>query len=308
MRNTFVKTLTELMENDERVFLVTADMGYFIFDAIRERFPGRFVNVGIAEANMVGIACGLALSGKIPFAYTVASFITCRAFDQIKIDICYQQANVKLVGVGAGMAYGTSGPTHQEIADIALMRSLPNMTILSPADAVDAAKITQAAYRHRGPVYIRLGDQIGPVVNQQKDKFKIGKAVVLKAGRDATIISTGSIINNALKARGELAKAGIKTRVINMHSLKPVDRNLIIRSADETGVILTLEEHNVFGGLGSIVAEVLAENAKHKVKFKRLGLADTFCLEYGTSDHLQRHYGLDPAYIVKTIKKLLNDK
>ncbi len=306
MRNAFVKTLTELMEKDERVFLVTADMGYFIFDAIRRRFPKRFVNVGIAEANMVGISCGLALSGKIPFAYTVASFITCRAFDQIKIDVCYQQANVKLVGAGVGMAYATSGPTHQEIADIALMRSLPNMTILSPADALDAVEITEASYLHNGPVYIRLENQGEPAVNKEGHKFKIGKAALLRDGRDATIIAVGSIVNNALKAQAELAKEGIAVRVINMHSLKPADRDLILKSARETGVILTLEEHTILGGLGSIVAEVLAENALAQVKFKRLGLEDTFCLEYGTTSCLHQYYRLDCAYIVKTIKELLS--
>ena len=306
MRNAFVRTISELMEKDERVFLLTADMGYFIFDAIRQRFPKRFVNVGIAEANMVGVACGLALSGKIPFAYTVASFITCRAFDQIKIDLCYQQANVKLVGAGVGMAYGTSGPTHQEIADISLMRSLPGMTILSPADAVDAAAITWAAYRHHGPLYMRLENQGEPMVNKERSGFKIGKGVVLREGRDATIIAVGSIINNALKAHVELAKEGVSVKVINMHSLKPVDRELILKSAQETGVILTLEEHTILGGLGSIVAEVLAEDALTKVKFKRLGMEDTFCLEYGTSSCLHKHYRLDCAYIVKTIKKLLS--
>ena len=308
MRDIFVRTLSELMDRDERIFLITADMGYFIFDAIKKKYPRRFINLGIAEANMIGVCAGLALSGKIPFAYAITSFITSRAFEQIKVDVCYHKANVKIVGIGSGITYGTSGPTHQSIADIAIMRSLPHMTIFSPADPVDSLKITKAAYEHNGPVYIRLAKQGEPVINKDDYKFKIGKGVELRSGRDATIIATGSIINNALKAQEELERNGLKVRVINMHTLKPIDKDIILKAAEETKAILTLEEHNVLGGLGSIVAEVLVEEAKTKIKFRRLGLNDTFCLDYGSDECLHRKYQLDSLYITQAIKTLVREK
>lgn len=303
MRNAFVRTLIELMEKDEKVFLVTADMGYFIFDPIRERFGRRFINVGIAEANMVGVAAGLALSGKIPFVYTVTSFMTSRVFEQVKVDICYQGANVKLVGIGSGIAYGTSGPTHQAIMDIALMRSLPGMTIFSPADSVDSVNMTRAAHEFRGPVYLRLGKQNEPVVNPEGSAFQIGAGNILHQGNDAAVICTGSIVGEAIKAAKGLASEGIGVRVINMRSLKPVDRDLILAAARQTGAIVTLEEHTINGGLGSIVAEIIAENTRG-VRFRRIGLKDCFCTEYGDDESLRRCYGLDAASVAQVIREL----
>ncbi len=309
MRNAFVKTLIELMERDERVFLVTADMGYFIFDPIRERFPRRFINVGIAEANMVGVASGLALSGKIPFVYTVTSFMTSRVFEQLKVDVCYQNANVKVVGIGSGIAYGTSGPTHQAIMDIALMRALPGMTIFSPADALDSVNMTLAAHAFSGPVYLRLGKQNEPQVNPKDCTFSIGKGAVLRQGFDAAVICTGSIVGEALKAAEELAKGGIQARVINMRSLKPVDRGLIMSAVRETAAVVTLEEHTINGGLGSIVAEIIAEDpGAAGVRFRRIGMDDCFCTEYGDDASLYRCYGLDAASVSRAVRELKKGK
>jgi transketolase len=305
MRNAFVKRCTELMERDERVFLVTADMGYFIFDDIRRRFGRRFINVGIAEANMIGVAAGLALSGKIPFVYTVTSFATSRVFEQLKVDVCYQKANVKIVGIGSGIAYGTSGPTHQAIMDIALMRALPGMTIFSPADARDAVAMTDAAYGLEGPVYLRLGKQNEPLVTPQDSVFSIGRGMILRDGRSAAVIATGSIVKQALQAAEELSHEGIDVRVISMGSLKPADRELILAAARETGVILTLEEHTIHGGLGSIVAEIIAENAGPMPVFRRLGLDDTFCCDYGTDAELLACHHIDSASVSAVIKELV---
>ena len=305
MRNAFTESLCEIARQNEKVFLLVADIGNITFDLFRKDFPDRFLNVGVAEANMVGVAAGLALSGKIPFVYTIASFLTMRAFEQIRNDVCYQNLNVKIVGVGGGVAYSTLGPTHHALEDISMFRAVPNMTIVSPADPVEARKVSQVAVKTMGPMYIRLAKAGEPVLNTKPYDFRIGRAVTLREGNDTTFITTGAITKKALLAAESLSREGIQARVLNMHTLKPLDREVILRAAAETKAILTVEEHSLYGGLGSAVAEVLAEEASQKIPFKRMALPDLFSHDFGSQDYLTDTLGLSVNSMVTTMKKLL---
>ena len=306
MRDAYVKALYEQAEQDDRICSLIADIGIFMFDKFNEDFPGRFFNVGIAESNLIGVAAGLALCNKISFVYTIVPFATVRCLDQIRIDVCYQNLNVKIIGSGSGFAYGILGATHHAIEDIAAMRAMPNMSVISPADPSEVAKATKAAAEHEGPVYMRLARPGGPTIHRQDYEYEIGKAIVLRSGQDATIISTGEITTNALEAAENLSNEGINTRVIDMHTIKPIDRDMVLKAAEETKAIITLEEHSIIGGLGSAVAEVLAEEAPGKVLFNRIGIRDTFCMVAGSQEYLQNINGLSVSSIVKSVKKLLS--
>jgi len=281
MRNAYLSALYGLAKVDRNVLALVSDNGAIVYDKFRKDFPGQFLNFGIAEANMVGVAAGLAASGKIPFAYTISNFITMRAFEQVRNDVCLQKMNVKLVGIGAGFVYSNLGPTHHGTEDIVLMRSLPNMTIFSPADPLEAKKVTFAATKIDGPVYIRLSTGGTPIVYEKDYDFKAGKAVVLRDGVDITLIFTGGIGFEVLKAVQDLKRMNISARLVNIHTIKPIDKEAILKSAWETGAILTIEEHTVNGGLGSAVAEILMENGVSPVKFRRLGLNGVFASGYG---------------------------
>lgn len=306
MRNSYVKTIYELGKTDERIFCLVADIGEYLLRDFKRDFPERFFNVGIAEANMIGIAAGLALCKKIPFVYTIAHFMAARCYEQIKVDLCYQKLNVNIVGVGCGFAYSTAGPSHHSIIDIAIMRALPNMVVLAPSDPIEAAMATQASVDYEGPVYIRMSLTGEKIIHNQDYQYKIGKADILRKGKDVSLISCGSIVNNALRAAQILAKEGIEAKVINMHTLKPIDTEAIIEAMEQTRAIITLEEHSIIGGLGSAVAEVLAETKDKKVLFDRIGLKDTFCCDYGSRDYLYGKYGLSVLDIVNNAKKMLD--
>ncbi len=308
MRDAYLSALYDLARHNKQIMALVADIGAIVYDKYREDFPGQFINFGVAEANMISAAAGLASSGKIPFAYTITPFITMRTYEQIKNDVCLQKMNVKIVGVGAGFVYSTLGPTHHAIEDIALMKVLPNMTVISPADPLEAKKATFAAAQIEGPVYLRLGTSKEPDVYQQDYDFTIGRGVKLKDGKDATIIATGSIVHDALQAVKELEKENISVRLINIHTIKPIDKEIIIQAAKETGAILTVEEHNIEGGFGSSVADVILERSDAPVKFKRLGLNDTFCSYYGTHQELKSHYGLAKRDIIREVKRLYEQK
>lgn len=286
MRESYVRALAEIAKKDKRIFGLVGDIGTFTYDDFKVACPDRFVNVGIAECNMVGMAAGLALEGKIPFIYTITPFVTARAFEPIRVDVCYQNLNVKVVGCGSGFSYSTLGCTHHATDDISIMRALPNMTILSPADPREAGKSVKAAVEHFGPTYIRIGRSGEPNITPEDYNFEIGKSVQLRTGKDLTIIGTGSILYNALQAAEILQRErGLETEVVNMHTIKPIDEKAILESANRTGRVFTLEEHGIIGGLGSAVAEVLAENKEGSgTYFKRIGLHG-FCEEYST-DHL----------------------
>lgn len=298
MRDTFVKTVYELAKQDERIVLIVADIGIYLHRNFKKDFPDRFINVGISEANMVGIAAGLAMSGKIPFVYTIPPFITARALDQVRVDLCYQNLNVKLVGVGAGIGFSTWGPTHHAIEDIAVMRSLPNMNVLSPSDQFETDKIIRYSLEYAGPSYTRLavgGTQI------PRERFSLG-VELLKDGSSMAIIATGRVVYNALKAGEIVDRTGIKSKVININTIKPLDRTELLKLIDGAKAVFTVEEHNIIGGLGSAVAEVLAEE-DCGVPLERIGLKDEFCTKYGSVEYLDDQYGLSPEKIAETIKK-----
>lgn len=302
-RETYGETLVELGKKNENIVVLDADLSKSTkTHAFSQEFPNRFFNMGIAEQNLMGTAAGLAASGKIPFASTFAVFASGRAFEIIRNSICYPKLNVKVCATHAGITVGEDGASHQAIEDLSLMRSLPNMTVLNPADAVSANALLNEIVEYDGPVYVRLGRAKVPVIYDQNTKFTIGKGMEVKSGNDVTIIATGILVDEAMKASEELAKEGISARVIDIHTIKPIDKDIIIKAAKETKGIITAEEHNIIGGLGSAVAEVLVEN--YPAKLKRVGINDTFG-ESGKPDELMKKYGLTFENIVSKAKEIL---
>jgi len=308
MRTAYCKELYEIMSRDTRVFALTADIGFRNFDEIMAEFPDRFINVGIAEANMMGIAAGLALSGKIPFTFTIAPFVTMRCLEQIRIDLCYQNLPVKIIGAGGGFVYGPQGTTHHAIEEIGILRTLPHMTVISPSDPVETRKAVRAAMDLDGPAYIRIGRNKEPVLYPDDYDFRIGRAVSLREGSDMAIISHGLTVKNSLDAADVLSFRGIRARVVNMHTIKPIDREMILNCAQECGCILSVEEHTIIGGLGSAVAEVLAEECSGEVLFKRLGVNDTFMRIHAEHALLQQECGLDCGGITHAAELLFQRK
>jgi transketolase len=308
MRNAYLSTLYDLTKKNRQVYSLVSDIGAIVFDKYREDFPENFINVGVAEANMLSIASGMASCGKIPFTYTIAPFITMRAYEQIRNDVCLQKQNVKIVGVGAGFVYSTLGPTHHASEDIAIMRVLPHMTVISPADPLETKKATLAAAEIDGPVYLRLGTSKEPDVYKEDYDFRVGEGVVLKDGGDVTIIATGVLVYDAYRAVEELEHKGIYAKLINMHTLKPLDEQIILSAAKDTPCIVTVEEHNTIGGLGSAVCEVIAKHSDRIVPVRCLGIEDTFCCKYGTHDQLKSAYGLNVSNIVLAVEKLVTRK
>lgn len=302
-RETYGETLVELGKKNENIVVLDADLSKSTkTHAFSKEFPNRFFNMGIAEQNLMGTAAGLAASGKIPFASTFAVFASGRAFEIIRNSICYPKLNVKVCATHAGITVGEDGASHQAIEDISLMRSLPNMTVLNPADATSAEALLNEIVEYDGPVYVRLGRAKVSVVYDKDTKFTIGKGMEVRSGNDVTIIATGIMVDEALKAYEELSKEGISARIIDMHTIKPVDKEIIIKAAKETKGIITAEEHNVIGGLGSAVAEVLAEN--HPALLKRVGINDTFG-ESGKPGELMEKYGLTAENIIAKVKEIL---
>lgn len=306
MRVQWVKMMLELARRDKRIFAVTADIAGIPLEEFRQEFPERFIEVGVAEANMIGISAGLALCGKIPIAATIAAFASMRCYEQIRTDVCYPNLNVKIVGFGGGLKYGALGATHHAIEDIAIMRALPNMTIVVPADSLETRKATVAVAEHQGPVYLRIGRAGEPDVYKGDYDFQIGKAVTLRVGNDISIISMGLILPNVLKAVEELQKRGIKARVINMHTVKPIDKESVLKAGRETGAIISVEEHSIIGGLGSAIAEILAEE-QLAVPFRRIGLRDIFS-GIGTQEELWEKYGMGVSHITNAAEELLSRK
>ncbi|MDP3789598.1 MAG: transketolase C-terminal domain-containing protein [Candidatus Omnitrophota bacterium] len=308
MRNAYLEALHELAGKDKRILALVADNGAVVYDRYRADYPDRFFNCGISEANMVSVAAGLASCGKIPFAYTIACFITMRAFEQVRNDVCLQKMNVKLVGIGAGFVYSNLGPTHQATKDIALMRVLPGMTVFSPADPLETKKVTAAAAEIKGPVYMRLATGGTPEIYKKDYEFIAGRGVMLRDGTDVAIISTGSILYDVLQAADELKLSGISARVINIHTIKPLDRKIILEAANDTRAIMTVEEHSITGGLGSAVAEVIAEDNRVPVRFKRLGLEGVFPDGYGTYQDIKEINSLSKKDIINAAKNILKDR
>lgn len=308
MRNAYISALYDLAKRDRQILALVSDNGAIVYDKFRRDLPEQFINFGISEANMISAAAGLASCGKIPFAYTIASFITMRSFEQVRNDVCMQKMNVKLAGIGCGFVYSNLGPTHHAVEDIALMRALPNMTVFSPADPLEAKYVTYAAAKINGPVYIRLSVGGTPKIYQGDYDFKVGSAVVIEEGSDLTIISTGGILTEVISAKEELKKQGINARIVNMHTIKPIDKSIILDSAHKTKAVLTVEEHTIAGGLGSAVAEVLQESCLSPIQFKRLGLRDVFPSGYGSYEDMKELNGLSKKDIIEAAKSIYNAK
>ncbi len=306
MRTAYLDTLYELAQKDKRVYALISDNGAIVYDRFRRDLPDQYLNLGISEANMIGMAAGMASCGKIPFTYTIGAFLAYRAFEFIRNDVCLQDQNVKIVGTGAGQVYSALGPTHHSTEDLGGLRALPDLTILCPASPLEVRKATIAAYEHEGPVYLRLGTNREAEIYENEYSFEIGKAVTLRDGKDVTLIGTGSILKDVLEAAAQLQSENIDARVIDMHTIKPVDRVAIIRAVDETGGIITVEDHNVTGGLGSAVAEVIAEYGKG-VRFRRLGLND-FSKGYGTYVQVREVNGIGVEHICAETKSLVNQR
>ena len=304
MRNAYIAAVHDLAGRDSRILALVADNGAIVFDRFRKDHPERFINFGIAEANMISVAAGLAACGKIPFAYTIAGFLTMRAYEQIRNDVCLQRMNVKLVGIGAGFAYSDLGPTHHTVEDLALMRILPGMTIFAPCDPQEARRVTFTAAQIDGPVYIRLATGGSPRVYDMEMPFEIGKAVSLHEGNDLSIVTTGHIVPEVLSAVRELDADGIQVRLLHYPTVKPFDEATLLDAADRTGLILTVEEHSVYGGLGGIVSEILAEHGSGAV-CKRLGLWDRFPAGYGSYAWMKEHNGLSSRQIISSVRSLM---
>jgi transketolase len=302
-RDGFGKGLVELGKQNKDVVVLSADLT----DSTRanwfkKEFPGRFFGLGVAEQDMMGTAAGFALMDKIPFACTFGVFASGRAWDQIRISIAYMNLNVKIIGTHGGISVGPDGATHQALEEIALMRILPNMTVIVPADALEAKKATIESAKIKGPVYIRLGRSAVPVITKPDSVFKIGKADTLREGRDATIFACGQMVYESMVACDILEKEGIKARLVNMHTPKPIDKDTVIKAAKETGAIVTVEEHTIHGGLGSAIAEVATQT--FPVPIKMVGIKDRFGVS-GEPDELFEYFGLKPANIVQAVKEAI---
>jgi transketolase len=305
-REAYGKALLKLGEINPKVVVLDADLSKSTkTDGFSKKYPERFVQMGIAEADMMATAGGLAAAGKIPFASTFAIFATGRAYDQVRNTICYPGLNVKIAATHAGITVGADGGSHQSIEDIALMRVIPGMTVLNPADATETEKLILAAAKYEGPVYIRLGREPMPQVFDATYEPVIGKAARLKEGDQATIIATGIMVERALLAAEALRAKGVAVRVVNIHTIKPLDEAEVVRAAQETGAIVTAEEHNVVGGLASAVAEVVVKNAPAPMEF--IGIQDRFG-QSGTPAQLMEEYGMNSEHIVAAVEKAIGRK
>lgn len=305
MRNAFIETLEKEATKNKNIILLTGDLGFTVFENFEKKFPNRFFNMGVAEANMIGVATGLALSGKIPIVYSIAPFVTLRPFEQIRNDICMHNANVKIVGVGAGLSYSHAGPTHHINEDIAVMRTLPNMTIVSPADPVETRLATQEIIKKNGPVYLRLGKKGEKTIYNTPPKYTIGKAIIVQKGSKIALICSGPIINNVLESRKYLNK--IKPTIISMHTIQPLDLDLLSQISETHKIIISIEEHSIIGGLGGAISEFLCEYPRKDFIFKRLGIPNKFCLVVGDHDYLRDHFSLSPVKIAKSIIKAVKE-
>ena len=303
-RDSYGNALAELGTAHENVVVLDADLAAATKTGVfKKAHPERFIDCGIAESNMMGVAAGLAAAGKVPFASSFAMFAAGRAFEQIRNSIGYPKLNVKIGATHAGISVGEDGATHQCNEDIALMRTIPGMVVINPSDDVEARAAVKAAYEHVGPVYMRFGRLAVPVINDREDyKFELGKGVVLREGKDLTIVATGLPVSNCLEAAEKLAADGIDAKVINIHTIKPIDADLLVEAAKETGKVVTVEEHSVIGGLGGAVCECLSEKAP--VPVKRIGVNDVFG-ESGPATALLEKYGLDAEGIYKQIKEFV---
>ncbi len=303
MRTTFIKTLIKLARKNKNLFLLTGDLGFSVFEEFQKEFSDRFINCGVAEQNMIGTAAGLALSGKKVIVYSIIPFVTMRPFEQIRNDICLHNLDVKIVGVGAGFGYGALGSTHHALEDVAIMKALPNMTILSPADPIEAGLATKAMVQLKSPVYLRLGKN-KENIHSKLFKFKIGKGKIIKRGKDLTVVSAGSILRNVVLAVKQVEKSfSISIEIISMPTVKPIDKRIITTSVKKTKALIVVEEHHILGGMGETISHILMKN-RLNIAFELLGVSDKFIKEVGDENFLRDKNNLSVAKIGNTIKKI----
>ena len=300
MRDTFVRTIVEVAKNDKNVELITGDLGFGVLKAFWEQCPVQFSNAGIAEQNMTGVAAGMALEGKTVFTYSIGNFPTLRCLEQIRNDCAYHNANVKVVCVGGGFVYGSLGMSHQATEDIAILRSLPDVAVVCPSDLVETEEATKAIAKYPGTVYLRLGRGGEKRIHEKLDNFQIGKAIKIHDGQRVAIFSTGAIFEEIESAEAVLKEEGITPVVYTFPTVKPIDREVIEKIADEVDLIAACEEHNIIGGFGSAVAEVVAEKP-HKATLLRVGLHDAYSVKVGNQYYLREQYGIDGKSIAKQI-------
>lgn len=306
MRTAALNSVYELAQTDERVFFIGSDLSYGTLSDFKENIPGRFFMEGVSEANIIGMAAGFALEGKIPYVNTIATFLTRRCFEQIAIDLCLHNLDVRLLANGGGLVYAPLGATHLATEDIAIMRALPNMTIVAPADADEMRLLMPQTVNHKGPMYIRFAKGYDPIVTDDSVPFEIGKARHFKNGNDALIITTGITLGLARTAAEQLAESGIDAGILHMPTIKPLDTETLLELASSTRAIVTVEEHTLCGGLGSAVAEALIDAQSDAVsKLKRIGLPDAFPDQYGTQNGLLDRYNITPEAIAQSVAQLL---
>jgi transketolase len=307
MRKTCLDMVYDLAKRDPRIFFLGSDLGVGTLDAFKAEMPDRFFMEGVSEANVIGMAAGLALEGKIVYVNTIATFLTRRCFEQVVLDLCLHRVRVRLIGNGGGMVYAPLGPTHEAIEDIAIFRSIPHMTILAPADAEEMQRLMPCTVDYPGPIYIRLGRGGDPIVSRNVP-FVIGKAIPMREGTDALVITTGVTLKPALEAAEQLAAGGIAAAVLHMPTVKPLDSQAVLDHARPVRAIITAEEHTIIGGLGSAVAELLAEAGLPGPKrFKRIGIPDVFPDKYGSQASLMERYNITAGNIAAVARSLLTE-
>lgn len=305
MRTNFIEELCAVAAEDERVWLLCGDLGYSVLEQFAIRFPDRFVNVGVAEQNMVGVAAGLALDGRVVFTYSIANFGTMRCLEQIRNDVCYHALAVKIVSVGGGLAYGPAGYTHHAVEDVAVLRALPHMTVVAPGDPVEARLAVRAIVERPGPCYLRLGKAGEPVLHQTEPAFELGRALRLRDGSDVTLVAAGGILHTVSTAAELLAERGVSARVLSMHTIKPLDAEAVVAAARETGLVCVAEEHGAAGGLSDAVARVLAEAGGFPGLFLTVDVEELTRSAIGSQAYLAARFGLSaPAITARVVAEL----
>jgi transketolase len=306
MRNAFAAAVTELAATDGRVVLLSGDIGNRLFDKFKASAPTRFYNCGVAEQNMVTVAAGMALCGLRPIVYTITPFTTTRVFEQIRVDVCYHKAPVTIVGTGSGLSYASLGPTHHSVEDIAILRTLPGMTVLAPADAAEVKAAIHAAVQLPGPCYIRIGKKGEPAVHREPPKFEIGKPIIVREGTDVCLFAVGTMTAVALDAATRLSDNGVSARVVSFHTVKPLDESLVADAFDRYKVVAAIEEHGRIGGLGSVLAEWLAARDPYPpARLLSFGTPDAFFCESGSQEYAREKLGLTATAIATRVAKAL---
>jgi transketolase len=304
MRKAFIKTLEKLAEKDKDIYLLTGDLGFSVFENFAKKFPERFINCGLIEQTMMGIASGLALEGKKPYVYSIVPFATMRCFEQIRNDVCYPNLNIKIIGIGTGFSYGPHGFTHYGIEDISILSSLPNLVLLSPANSLETKELVLKSYENKKPTYIRL-DKSGSKTKIEKKEIFISKPIVYKNGKDIALITAGTCLEDAISVANLAKKNGLSLKVINMHTLKPVNEKFLLKQIENIKTIITLEEHSLINGLGSLVNRILIKNKIKNKNVQNLGIKDNFENITGSRSFLKDYHKIDKNNVYKIILNFL---